>query len=191
MKKLKPTWDDVQRALPDVNYGDTNYIRGGKKIPIQVTLFHDDVKTLDATVHIFGSSKQLYGAALYLLERRMKENNISVEWNEVQFLGSSANMPRFDPMTDPFVQSIDRAMLLPFDDTIGVLADVFKQSSLPEQIIPSSVITRARDALYQEHICAAILAHTAVIKSDDMERMIFDRKWHLPGAKFKPQGLEF
>lgn len=192
MKRLKPTWDDVQKILPDVNYGESNFIRGGKKIPLQVTLFQDGEKKMDATVHMFGSARQLYGAALYMVERRMKENDISVVWNEVQFLGSSAIMPRFDPMKgDELVQDMDRSLVLPFADTVGMIRDVFKKPSLPEQIIPSSIITRAREALYQDHICAAVRAHTAVVISDDMERMIFEKKWHLPFSKFTPRGMEF
>ena len=193
MKKLKPTWDDVQRALPDVDYKDINAIRNsnGKHIPVQVTLMKDGADVLNATVGFYGSPKSLYAPALYMLERRMKENDIVLEWNEVCFVGNGAPLARLDPMVDPLVQAMDRSLLLPFDDTLRVLRESFAQSALPEQIIPNASITRLRMNMFNDAISAAILAHTATVVSEDLERMIYAKKFHLPFTNFKPKGQEF
>lgn len=205
MKKLKPSWDDVQKALPAINEsgidysdmnpvdGDINFIRNsnGRQIPVRVILYNNERQMLDATVHFYGSPRLLYHAALYMLERRLDENNLAVEWDSVQFVGNSKIFPKFDPLGDELVQSMKTSLMLPLEDTVKVIREISEKFFLSDDFIPHDLILRARTQSYYSQLSAAILAHTAIVKSDDMERMIFERRWHLPMTRFKPQGLEF
>ena len=186
-KNLKPSWDKVQALLPEVDHPWINALNNsdGKKVEIAVGLMNKGEPALKATVHFYNCPYFLYQPALVVLLNRLERHNLTVEWDQAWFLSQAGkHWDRADlKMDDPFTNLVRIAANMKMDDVVSMIKDVWKE-------LQPFATKEMKDQYYQD-IGSAILGSTATVTSADMERMIYDRNWHMPFTGFKAKGLEF
>lgn len=183
--RLKPTWEQVQKFLPDIDQKEVNAFANsnGRKVQIATRLYHEGKPVLNATVHFYGTQMALYEPALALLLKTLEDNKLSVEWDAVSFLNHLHVHKRGEATKDHvFTHLIKDAATLGLEPVLSVFHDIWRDRAFLSKEIQDR---------YCADLCAILLGATATVTSEDIERRIFERSWHLPFTKFEPQGLEF
>lgn len=177
------------QALARYDHNDLNAIQalGERKVEIPVRLENKGKKAVEGSVNLIPVRVHMEAAAVYLFENVLNEHDMHVEWDRA-IAGDNVVVDPCDYKNVhdfvPAITQYDRSKGL--RENMAYLTSKYKilQQSNPAQSLQ-----------YQKGIdlAAAVVAHTATVKSVDLEEFVFHKKnefgSHFMG--FRPRGLKF
>jgi hypothetical protein len=187
------SWETLEKLfneLSDYNHPGMNVLAqsGGKKIDIDVTLVSEKEKlAVSGTVSMLPSEKFLDGTAVYMFREAVHANGIHALWDKAH--SGAKKTPT------------DLGTFLAFDDLAHSMLGYDRNKSLRNNLMEvlrsydrrrnhGGIPARRREA-YND-IVSAIIADSVVIKSEDIEQILYERKpWMMRLKEFKPCGLVF
>lgn len=186
-QKLKITWDIVQKIVSrDIDNDSVRMLlsTGGNRVHIPIDLYEDEEKVLSATVSLLPSQSYLYQPALAILNKKMHSHYVDVLWDHASFNGKEPVERSKLLCTDQLSLIARRACDQELADTFRTMQKEWKENDYGA--LPAKSISN----LQFREFCAAIIGASAIVKSEDMERMIHQQSRGFWPRRFKPQGLE-
>lgn len=187
MKQYTPA--EILKWIPAVDHPALNGLRNGlgSKVSIPVTLYQGDAVVLKADVMMYGHTYNLFGPALAMLLGEMKERGVTAEWDSVVFTAPNKKFPRADFEADMTGASL-AAYMHRFRKTDLTEAIITCGREMAEGQKPGQT-PEAEKAFLDDNIlklCAAVLASSVEVKSDDLKRLTPKRGFFERLKGFKP-----
>lgn len=184
------TLTKIFENLADIDNGSLNTLAnsGGRKITIPVSLVSErDKKTISGEVSLLPSPLFLNGAAVCLFDRAVRQNGVFLFWEKALVGVGKAEVKAGTYLSN---DNMAHAMLgHDRNQSLRENLEYFKKNYEHRRNnggIPPTEFEECMD------LAAAIIADSAVIKSADLERELFNRKSAFDKFfGFKPRGLEF
>lgn len=188
MRTPQTTLTRIFESLKDLDHNDINTLAAlnGRMVTIPVRLEYKEEKLAQGTVTLSPLRSRMEFAAVYLFENVLINNGLHLFWDKA--------------IAGPDNFTIDPGKYLAQDNLVHEMLSHDRGLSLRDNLAAikndydQRLVHGTPPTEYEQgfDLCAAIVANTAIIRSEDLERVLFNRKSAFEKFYgFWPHKLEF